>query len=143
MKSSDDDPFKLERFVKAQDPEIQQVKIELANGSKHGHWMWFVFPQIRGLGSSNLSQIYAISSINEAKAFLVHPVLGARLIECSKLVVEVDGRTAVQVFGKTDAMKFHSSMTLFCLASPETKVFRDALNKYFEGELDKSTTALV
>lgn len=123
----------------AQDPVFGQVRSELKRGRKTGHWMWFIFPQIQGLGDSPTSRYYAITSLKEAKAYLEHPVLGARLRECTQLVVAVDGSSAIQIFGSIDALKFHSSMTLFAQATSENQLFRDALNKYFMGKLDDLT----
>lgn len=101
--------------------------------------MWFIFPQIQGLGRSSTTRYYAITSLKEATAYLEHPVLGARLRECTHLVVAVDGSSAIQIFGSIDALKFHSSMTLFAHATSENQLFRDALNKYFMGKLDDLT----
>jgi uncharacterized protein (DUF1810 family) len=134
------DPFNLDRFVKAQDPVLAQVHMELRAGRKRSHWMWFVFPQLAGLGRSDTARHYALASLDEARAYLAHPLLGPRLIECTALVNAVDGRSAHQVFGDPDDLKFHSSMTLFTLARPDEDTFTDALRKYFEGVLDRSTT---
>ena len=133
------DRYDLERFVDAQAPVYAQVCAELEQGRKRSHWMWFVFPQIKGLGSSPMAMRFAISSLEEAKAYLEHPVLGPRLRECSRMVTEVKGRTVGEIFGYPDDMKFHSSMTLFAQAAEESKVFEDALQKYFGGERDRST----
>lgn len=137
------DTYKLERFVLAQSSIFHQVKRELANGSKRGHWMWFIFPQIHGLGQSSTSRFYAISSINEASAYLNHSILGPRLIECTELVMKVNNRSARRIFGGVDQLKFHSSMTLFSLVPSANRVFSDALNKYFDGERDCSTLELI
>ncbi|HLZ66911.1 MAG TPA: DUF1810 domain-containing protein [Aliidongia sp.] len=134
------DPFDLERFVAAQDPVLAQVRQELGDGRKRSHWMWFVFPQLSGLGHSAMAQRYAIASLAEARAYLKHPVLGPRLIECSDLVNRVEGRSIHQILGAPDDLKFHSSMTLFALAEPEQAVFRTALEKYFGGVPDRLTT---
>src|SRR5580692_6153851 len=107
------DAFDLERFVTAQAPVIDRVRAELRAGSKRSHWMWFVFPQIAGLGSSAMAQRYAIASLDEAGAYLAHPVLGPRLRDCTALALDVAGRTAHQIFGNPDDLKFHSSLTLF------------------------------
>jgi uncharacterized protein (DUF1810 family) len=136
-----DDPYELKRFVDAQDPVFAQVCAELRNGQKSGHWMWFIFPQIEGPGSSSLARTYAISSSYEAKAYLKHPVLGPRLRECSQLVLTIEGPTIHEIFGSPDDMKFRSSMTLFAHAAPEEPVLRDALQKYFGGEPDPLTLA--
>jgi uncharacterized protein (DUF1810 family) len=138
-----DDQFKLERFVQAQDPVYASVVAELRDGRKRSHWMWFVFPQIAGLGRSATAQHYAIGSLEEARAYLAHPVLGARLRECASLALAVQGRTAHQLFGDPDDMKFRSSMTLFARAAPGEAVFRDCLDKYFDGEPDAATPALL
>jgi uncharacterized protein (DUF1810 family) len=128
----DADPFDLQRFVLAQDPLYERVLEELRAGKKRTHWMWFVFPQIAGLGSSPMSQRFAISSPAEAAAYLQHPVLGTRLRECTRLVNAVDGRTVHDIFGSPDDMKFHSAMTLFGLAAPDDAEFASALRKYFD-----------
>jgi len=135
------DPFNLQRFVEAQAPVFAEVCAELRAGRKESHWMWFVFPQIAGLGQSPTSIFYAISSIDEAKAYLAHSVLGPRLRECAKLALEAEGRTARQIFGAIDEMKFHSSMTLFARAAPEEGVFEQCLDKYFAGAPDPATLA--
>jgi uncharacterized protein (DUF1810 family) len=135
------DPYNLQRFVDAQRSAYETVCAELRAGRKHSHWMWFIFPQIEGLGSSEMAHRFAISSLEEAKAYLEHPVLGARLRECSRLVADVDGRSVEQIFGYPDDMKFRSSMTLFGRATPDNDVFLECLRKYFEGEADPSTLA--
>lgn len=134
--------FDLQRFVSAQDPIYPQVLAELRSGQKRTHWMWFIFPQLVGLGRSPTAQLYAISSLGEARAYLVHPVLGARLRECTALVNAVEGRTIHQVFGSPDAMKFHSSVTLFARASDGDDVFTEALAKYFGDREDRATIEL-
>jgi uncharacterized protein (DUF1810 family) len=135
------DPYHLERFVDAQDGVFNRAVAELQRGGKTTHWMWFIFPQIRGLGHSEMAQRYAISSLAEAKAYLDHPVLGARLEECTRLVCAVNGRSAAQIFGAPDDMKFRSSMTLFAHAAPGQAIFRDALDQYFGGAEDDLTVA--
>ncbi|MEP9389554.1 DUF1810 domain-containing protein [Mesorhizobium sp. KR9-304] len=135
--------FDLDRFMHAQGPVMAQVRAELKAGRKTTHWMWFVFPQLAGLGSSHYAQLYAISSLDEAKAYLAHPVLGPRLIECTGLVNVVDGRTAHDIFGSPDDLKFHSSMTLFALAVPDEPAFGAALSKYFGGKRDSRTLDLL
>ncbi|CAA9505916.1 MAG: NTP pyrophosphohydrolases including oxidative damage repair enzymes [uncultured Solirubrobacteraceae bacterium] len=132
------DPFDLDRFVRAQDPVLDQVRRELGEGRKRSHWMWFVFPQLRGLGRSPTAQHYGIGSLAEAQAYLAHPVLGPRLVECTEMVNKVEGRSVHQIFGGPDDLKFHSSMTLFA-AAPEAPVFREALGKHFAGALDAPT----
>ena len=131
----------LQRFVEAQDPVWDEVLAELQAGAKRTHWMWFVFPQIAGLGHSPMSRRYAISSELEAASYLRHAVLGARLRTCTQLVLAVEGRSATEIFGTPDDLKFHSSMTLFALvARDETgDLFRQALDKYFAGTLDPAT----
>ena len=133
------DPFDLDRFVQAQEPVLAQVQRELSDGRKRTHWMWFIFPQLSGLGHSAMAQRYAIASLAEAQAYLEHPVLGPRLIDCATLVNRVEGRSIHQILGAPDDMKFHSSMTLFARARPGERVFRDALDKYFAGEPDRLT----
>ncbi|HZZ13746.1 MAG TPA: DUF1810 domain-containing protein [Paraburkholderia sp.] len=133
------DPFDLQRFLDAQEPVYAQVREELAHGRKRSHWMWFVFPQLRGLGSSAMAQRFAISSLQEAEAYLDYPVLGERLREATRLVNLVEGRAIGDIFGYPDDLKFHSSMTLFSQATSETRIFADALRKYFDGEGDAET----
>ena len=133
------DPYNLTRFAEAQDPVFQRVRAELESGLKKSHWMWFIFPQIRGLGASPMAQKYAISSLEEAKAYLRHPVLGARLRECVRLVNALEGRSRHEIFGSPDDMKFQSSMTLFALADPDEPLFAAALQKYCGGEHDRRT----
>jgi uncharacterized protein (DUF1810 family) len=133
------DPHNLQRFVDAQHPIYGQVRDELQAGQKETHWMWFIFPQIKGLGTSATAQKYAIRSIDEAKAYLAHPLLGFRLRECTQLVNAVKGRTIEEIFGYPDHLKFHSSMTLFAHVSHNEKVFADALSKYFNRDVDRKT----
>lgn len=135
------DPYNLQRFVDAQQAVFDTVRDELRAGRKRSHWMWFIFPQIQGLGSSEMARRFAISSLDEARAYLQHPVLGARLRECSALVAAVNGRTIEEIFGYPDDRKFRSSMTLFANASPEDKIFSECLSKYFEGAPDPATLA--
>ena len=134
-----DDPYDLQRFVDAQNPVYDRVRAELRNGRKQTHWMWFIFPQIAGLGHSAMAQRYAISSAAEARAYLDHPILGPRLRECTDLVTRIEGRTAREILGPPDDMKFRSCLTLFAHAAPAEPVFRDALEKYFEGKFDPLT----
>ena len=134
-----DDPFDLKRFVTAQEGYFDGVIEELQNGYKRGHWIWFIFPQLKGLGMSWTSNHYGISSLTEATQYLQHPVLGARLVECTKLVNAVRGRSALTIFGETDAMKFRSSMSLFGIADPHCHEFKYALEKYFGGQPDPLT----
>ncbi len=135
--------FDLDRFVAAQDRSgtYDRVVAELRHGSKTSHWMWFVFPQIAGLGYSAMSQRYGISSLAEAQAYLAHPVLGARLRECAGIVAATAGRSAVGIFGSIDAQKLHSSMTLFHRADPDEAVFTQVLDDYFDGREDDATVS--
>jgi uncharacterized protein (DUF1810 family) len=133
------DRFDLDRFVRAQAPVYAQVCEELRRGKKTSHWMWFVFPQIAGLGRSAMAQRFAISSLEEAQAYLAHPLLGPRLIECAQLVCAVTGRTIREILGSPDDLKFHSCMTLFVHAALDGNVFEQALKKYFGGKQDPAT----
>jgi len=133
------DTYNLQRFLDAQRPVFEEVRSELREGRKTSHWMWFIFPQMEGLGRSELARKYAISSRAEAEAYLMHPILGARLRECTRLVNLVEGRSIEQIFGYPDDMKFRSSMTLFSHATSDNQVFKDALQKYFGGESDPPT----
>ena len=134
-----DDPFDLQRFVDTQAPLYEQVLRELRAGRKQSHWMWFVFPQIAGLGYSPMAVRYAISGREEAAAYDAHPVLGARLRECTALVNQVEGRTAHQIFGSPDDLKFRSCMTLFSLCAADPRIYQDSLDRYFEGAGDPLT----
>ena len=136
---SKSDPYDLSRFVEAQDTVYRRVLTELGQGCKTSHWMWFVFPQIEGLGRSAMARRFAISSLEEARAYLQHRVLGPRIEECARLVCEVSGKTIHEIFGSPDDMKFRSSMTLFALAAPERGIFDEALKKYFAGQKDPLT----
>jgi uncharacterized protein (DUF1810 family) len=140
-----EDPYRLERFVYAQDQDgIYETAVsELRNGQKVNHWMWFVFPQVTGLGHSSMAKEFAISSIAEAQAYLRHPVLGPRLIECTKILIGIEGRSAIDILGTMDAMKLRSSMTLFMNAAPDEPAFRELLAKYFRGSPDEKTIALL
>jgi uncharacterized protein (DUF1810 family) len=139
------DPHALERFVVAQDHggTFKAATEELRAGRKRSHWMWFVFPQIAGLGQSPMSRTYAISSLEEARAYLAHPVLGARLLECAEIVANHEGRTAQEIFGGIDAMKLRSSMTLFAHADPANPLFGRVLDAYFGGVPDEATEQLL
>jgi len=139
------DPYQLQRFVTAQDEggTYDAAVAELRRGHKRSHWMWFVFPQIAGLGRSPASRTYAISSLSEARAYLAHPVLGPRLIECTRILTELSGRTAQDIFGGIDAVKLRSSMTLFAYADPANPVFRRVLDAYFGGVPDQATERLL
>lgn len=133
------DPFDLDRFVRAQDPVLAQVRRELGEGRKRTHWMWFVFPQLAGLGHSPTARRYAIGSLAEARAYLDHPVLGPRLAECAGLVNRVEGRPIGEILGSPDDRKFRSAMTLFAAARPGPSVFREALDRHFGGAPDPLT----
>ena len=133
------DPYALQRFVDAQRTVYAQVETELRAGRKESHWMWYIFPQIKGLGHSAMAQKYAISSVAEAAEYLNHPELGKRLRECTRLVTAIDGRSIEDIFGYPDHLKFHSSMTLFAHATEDNRVFLDALKKYYRSEFDQPT----
>ena len=133
------DEYNLQRFLDAQEGVYDTVLDELRAGGKSSHWMWFIFPQVEGLGLSGTAQKFAITSLEEAKAYLQHPVLGPRLRECTQLVLNVDGRSAEQIFGYPDHLKFRSCLTLFMTATTDNKVFKDALLKYFDGKPDELT----
>jgi uncharacterized protein (DUF1810 family) len=136
-----DDRFQLQRFVDAQQPIYAAVVRELRTGRKRSHWMWFIFPQVSGLGHSVTSQTFAVSSLAEAVAYLAHPTLGPRLRECAALVVGIEGRSIEEIFGHPDDLKFHSSMTLFARAAPREPIFGACLQKYFGGRPDPQTLA--
>jgi len=133
------DPFNLRRFVEAQERDYPSVLQELAAGQKRSHWIWYIFPQIEGLGGSPMSKKYAISSREEAGAYSEHPILGRRLRECTQLVLNVEGRGAEQIFPYPDHLKFRSCMTLFERSAADPGIFRRALLKYFAGNGDQST----
>jgi uncharacterized protein (DUF1810 family) len=134
------DPYNLRRFEEAQDGVYERVCEELRAGEKRSHWMWFIFPQIRGLGKSAMAERFAIGSLEEARAYLGHAVLGGRLRECTSILNEVEGRSAGEIFGFPDDLKFCSSMTLFVKAGDEKRSpFEEALRKYFGGEMDRGT----
>jgi len=133
------DPYNLQCFVDAQNPVFDQVCSELQKGRKHSHWMWFVFPQLRGLGASAMADRFGIASREEAKAYLGHPILGPRLRECTRLVNLIEGSSIEEIFGYPDNLKFHSSMTLFAQVATADTVFAGALQKYFDGHLDQLT----
>jgi uncharacterized protein (DUF1810 family) len=135
------DPHNLQRFVTAQAPVYDRVLAELRAGRKQTHWMWFIFPQLRGLGHSDMARRFAIASLAEADAYLQHAVLGRRLRECSALVAQIEGRTIGQIFGSPDDMKFHSCMTLFAQTNDDRAIFLQCLDKYFGGEMDRATLA--
>jgi len=133
----------LERFVEAQAPVYDQALRELRAGRKQNHWMWFVFPQIAGLGHSVMAQTYAIQSLEEARAYLAHPLLGSRLRECCQAVMDVPGKSAHDIFGSPDDLKFRSSMTLFARATDNDAEFRAVLDKFYNGEEDAATVELL
>ncbi len=134
------DPFHLQRFLDAQASTYTQAQSELAAGQKRSHWMWFIFPQIQGLGSSSMAQRYAISGLAEARAYLAHTTLGPRLQQCTALVNATENRSLEQIFGYPDDLKFHSSMTLFAQAAePANTVFTTALTRFFSGKPDAAT----
>jgi uncharacterized protein (DUF1810 family) len=139
------DPHRLERFVAAQDRggTYELAAAELRAGRKRGHWMWFVFPQISGLGQSPMSRRYAIASLEEARAYFEHPVLGPRLTECTRIVSELDAGSAEEIFGGIDAIKLRSSLTLFARANPGDALFPAVLNQYFGGQADPATDRLL
>src|SRR5215469_4520109 len=133
------DPFDLQRFVDAQNQVFAQVRAELQSGRKRGHWMWFVFPQLTGFGTSPMATRYAISSLAEAEAYLLHPILGPRLRECTGLVNLVEGHSIDEIFGYPDNLKFRSSMTVFARTAADNTVFAEAIAKYFPGGFDQLT----
>jgi uncharacterized protein (DUF1810 family) len=143
MEPFSNDPFDLQRFVVAQQAVYEEVVGELKSGRKRGHWIWFIFPQVAGLGFSHLSQKYAIASLAEAEAFAGHEVLGPRLRECAQIVVDLPETRLDRILPPPDDLKFRSSMTLFSLASPQDAVFGDALAKYFGGESDAKTVEIL
>jgi uncharacterized protein (DUF1810 family) len=133
------DPYDLQRFVDAQSGSFERACDELQKGRKQSHWMWFIFPQLRGLGHSPMASKYGISSLQEATAYLRHPILGPRLRYCTELVIKIEGRSAEHIFGVPDDLKFRSCVTLFARADSENQIFKDALQKYFAGEPDQMT----
>jgi uncharacterized protein (DUF1810 family) len=135
--------YDLERFLNAQEGVFDRAFDELCAGEKQSHWMWFVFPQLRGLGHSPMAQRYGIHSLDEARAYLQHPVLGLRLRRCTEAVLAVPDRSLRQIFGTPDDLKFRSSMTLFSLASEEEPIFHEALDKYCSGTMDRATRDLI
>ena len=137
------DPYNLERFVDAQERVRQAVSAELRDGQKRSHWMWFVFPQLKGLGMSSTSQHYGLGSLKEAEAYLEHPVLGKRLIEWTGLAVGHEGKSAEQIFGYPDYLKFRSSMTLFSRAKNADPLFARALETFYGGRPDRKTLELL
>ena len=140
---SSEDPYNLARFVRAQETVYAQVLSEIRSGKKRTHWMWYIFPQVEGLAFSATSQHYAIKSVAEAKAYLDHPILGPRLLECAEAVVQVDGRSAAEIFGSPDDMKLRSCATLFASVSVPDSVFDRLLRKYYRGGRDGKTLQLL
>lgn len=132
----------LDRFLQAQDPVLSDVRAELRAGRKQSHWMWFVFPQLRGLGHSATAQHFGIASLEEARAYLAHPVLGTRLHECCELMLAVPDRSAHEILGSPDDLKFRSCLTLFSLAAPQDVLFRRCLDRFYGGAADPRTLAL-
>lgn len=137
------DPFHLSRFVAAQEQTFAAALSELRRGRKQTHWMWFIFPQLHGLGSSPTARHYAIKSLDEARAYLAHPSLGPRLLECCRAILSVDGKSAAEIMGYPDDLKLRSSMTLFAIAAPFHREFSDVLEKYFGGTPDALTRQLL
>jgi uncharacterized protein (DUF1810 family) len=138
-----DDPYLLNRFVRAQKDDYEQALSEIKNGRKRSHWIWYIFPQFDGLGFSSTSKHYAIKSLDEAKAYVAHPVLGPRLLACSEAAVAIDGRSATAIFGSPDDMKLKSCATLFACVSPPGSVFHQLLAKYYQGNVDTKTLGLL
>lgn len=134
-------PYDLDRFLVAQESSYDGALGELRRGRKVGHWIWFIFPQIAGLGRSAMSQRFAIASVDEARAYLAQPVLGARLRECARTLLAIEGRTAEEILGPIDAVKVRSCMTLFHRAAPDEDVFAQVLDRYYDGLADASTDA--
>jgi uncharacterized protein (DUF1810 family) len=135
----DNDPYDLQRFVDAQQPVFDAVRAELLAGHKRTHWMWFIFPQLRGLGRSHMAHRYGICGLEEARAYLQHPLLGSRLLDCTRWVNQATGRSSTQIFGSPDDLKFHSSMTLFARATADNEAFLTALQTFFGGQEDRLT----
>ena len=138
-----EDRHDLNRFLAAQEGLYDQALAEIRQGRKQSHWMWFVFPQVKGLGFSATSQHFAIRSAAEARAYLAHPVLGPRLVECAEAALSIEGQTAREIFGSPDDLKLRSSATLFASVSPDGSVFHRLLDKYFDGQLDRRTLELL
>ena len=143
MSDGRDDPYDLNRFIEAQNTNYEDAVSELREGRKRSHWMWYVFPQITGLGNSAMSYRYGITSADEARAYLAHPVLGTRLIECAEAVLTIRNRSANEIFGSPDDLKLKSSATLFAQVLPPGSVFEQILDKYYSSERDPRTLALI
>jgi len=137
------DPYDLDRFVRAQEADYEMALSEIRSGRKRSHWMWYVFPQFQGLGSSSASKRYSIKSLAETEAYLRHPVLGPRLVECAEAVLHLEDLSAVEIFGSPDDMKLRSCATLFACVSPQRLVFQRIIDKYFSGERDDTTLRLI
>ncbi|OGA12757.1 MAG: calpastatin [Betaproteobacteria bacterium RIFCSPLOWO2_02_FULL_63_19] len=140
---SKEDPYDLSRFVRAQEHTYERALAEIRDGRKRTHWMWYIFPQIDGLGVSSISKKYAIKSADEARAYLDHPVLGPRLLECAEAVVRIEGRTAEEIFGSPDDLKLRSCATLFACILPQASVFDRLIEKFYRGERDGKTQQLL
>jgi uncharacterized protein (DUF1810 family) len=138
-----DDPFDLNRFMRVQERDYAQALSEIRRGQKRSHWMWYVFPQIDGLAMSSTAKLYSIKSLEEARAYLDHPVLGLRLRECAEAMLSIEGRSATEILGSPDDLKLRSSATLFASVSPPGSVFERLLAKYYEGRRDERTLALL
>jgi uncharacterized protein (DUF1810 family) len=138
-----DDPYDLNRFLKAQENDYASALAEIRNGQKTSHWMWYIFPQFDGLAVSSTSKHYAIKSVPEAKAYLAHPILGPRLLECAEAVLQLEGRSATEIFGSPDDLKLRSSATLFACVSPPGSAFDRLLGKYYGGVRDRKTLQLL
>ena len=137
------DRYNLNRFVEAQKDMYDIALNEIKQAGKYNHWMWFIFPQIAGLGSSYYAQLYAISSLDEAKAYMAHPILGSRLLECTETLLQLSEDVCPDFLGYIDSMKLCSSMTLFAIAAPEHTAFQDVLDKFYNGERDRKTISLL
>jgi len=143
VSSISDDPHNLSRFVDAQEDVYKEAFAEISHGKKESHWMWYIFPQFDGLGFSSTSRYFAIMSVEEAEAYLCHPVLGNRLLQCADAALRIRGSTAIEIFGSPDDMKLRSCATLFAHVSPSESVFEQLLDKYFQGERDTQTLSLL
>jgi uncharacterized protein (DUF1810 family) len=137
------DPYSLQRFVEAHDRVYLQVSKELMSGHKKSHWMWFIFPQFAGLGRTPMAQRFALHTLAEARAYSDHPILAPRLTECTRRVIDIQGRSIQTIFAFPDHLKFHSSMTLFACARPDVSIFRDALIQFFDSKVDARTIELL
>jgi uncharacterized protein (DUF1810 family) len=137
------DPYDLSRFLRAQDVDYERAVVEIKSGQKRSHWMWYIFPQIDGLGVSSLSKRYSLKSLDEARAFLQHPILGPRLLACAEAVASVEGRSATEIFGSPDDLKLRSCATLFACVSSPGSVFDRLLAKYYRGRRDGKTLQLL